>query len=367
MLMRIMCISGNFYIACKRRQNTCKTAFSPPGAPGCWRLHMRIVRIETVGKQMQDRGIKLKGAGLFVLAGLLALSAMGCAQAPASADGRMLVYTSVYPMYDFAAKIGGDKIRLVNMVPEGAEPHDWEPTASDIAGLNKARVFIYNGAGLEHWAEDVHASLKSPDLTVLEASAGIPLLEGHAHAHGHAEEGDHAHAAPDPHVWLDPQHAKVQMEAIKNVLSEADPPNRAYYEANYARYAAGLDALDQEFQTTLEPLQQRELIVSHEAFGYLCAAYGLVQVGIEGLSPDSEPDPSRMAEIIRFAKEREVKVIFFEELASPKVAETIARAIGAKTDILSPLEGLNDEQRAAGDDYFSVMRKNLAAIAAALQ
>lgn len=317
---------------------------------------------------MRDTAFIMKKIGLLLLAGLLALLAAGCAGKPVETDARLLVYTSVYPMYDFAGKIGGDKIRLVNMVPEGMEPHDWEPAAADIAGLSGARVFIYNGAGLEHWVEDVLSSLNSQTLLAVEASAGIPLLEGHDHDHGdpdhdHEEE---AHAAPDPHVWLDPQNAKLQMEAIKNAFLEADPANGAYYEANWAECAAGLDALDQEFQAALAPLARRELIVSHEAFGYLCAAYGLTQVGIEGLSPDSEPDPGRMAEIIRFAKEHAVRVIFFEEMASPKVAETIAKAIGAKTDVLSPLEGLSDEQRAAGEDYFSVMRRNLAAMVAAL-
>jgi len=144
---------------------------------------------------------------------------------------------------------------------------------------------------------------------------------------------------------------------------QADPDNRDYYEANYAKYAADLDALDKEFRDTLSGLEKKDVIVSHEAFGYLCAAYGLNQVGIEGLSPDSEPDPARMAEITEFAKDHDVKVIFFEELVSSKVSETIADAIGAETAVLNPIEGLSDEQH----DYFTVMRQNLQALKTALQ
>ena len=284
---------------------------------------------------------------------------------------KLSVYASFYPMYDFAVKIGGDKADVVNMVPAGTEPHDWEPTAADVAGLEQAAIFIYNGAGMEHWAEDVLESLQNKDLIAVEASKDIALMEGHHEHEGeeeeHEDEEEHEGEEFDPHVWLSPVNAKKEMENIKNAFVQADPDNKEYYEANYVKYAADFDALDKEFQDALSVLPKKDIIVSHEAFGYLCAAYGLNQIGIEGLAPDSEPDPARMAEIIEFAKENDVKVIFFEELVSPKVSETIADAIGAQTAVLSPIEGLSDEQQAAGDDYFAVMRKNLEALKAALQ
>ena len=127
------------------------------------------------------------------------------------------------------------------------------------------------------------------------------------------------------------------------------------------------DQLDKEFKETLNPLSRKEIIVSHQAFSYLAGAYGLTQESIRGISPDEEPDPARMTEIIRFAKERDVKVIFFEEMVSPKIAETIAKETGAQVMVLSPLENLTDAQVKAGDDYFSVMRRNLAAGKAALE
>lgn len=303
---------------------------------------------------------------------LAAALLIGCSAAgvPVNEDGKLLVYTSFYPMYDFAKKVGGDKVRVVNMTPDGTEPHDWEPTAVDIAGLEQARVFVYNGAGLEHWAQDVLNSLQNTELIAVRASKGIALMEGHSHEE-HEDHDDHEghdeEDSYDPHVWLNPMHAKAEMEAIKNAFAQADPENAAYYQANYDAYAKELDKLDAEFRQALASLPKKKVIVSHEAFGYLCAAYGLEQVGIEGLTPDSEPDPARMAEIIEFAKAHDVKVIFYEALSSSRVADTVARAIGGQTAALSPLEGLSDEQRTAGDDYFSVMRKNLSAIKAALQ
>lgn len=306
-----------------------------------------------------------------VCACTLSLSLLtGCGTQPAdttAGDGRLRVLTSFYPMYDFACKIGGDCIDVTNMVPSGTEPHDWEPSTNDLKNLEKADVFIYNGADMEPWADDLLVS-RSDTLRVVEASENVELrtIDGeHEHVHEH-EGADHHHGDFDPHVWLDPENAKIEMEAIRDALCAADPENSTVFQSNYEKYAAELDALDAEFREKLAPLPNRTIVVAHEAFGYLCDAYGLTQVGIEGLSPDSEPDPGRMAEVIDFVREHSISTIFFEELVSPKVAEAIASETGAQAKMLSPLEGLSDEQAAAGADYFSVMHDNLAALMEAL-
>lgn len=306
-----------------------------------------------------------------VCACTLSLSLLtGCGTQPAdtaAGDGRLRVLTSFYPMYDFACKIGGDCIDVTNMVPSGTEPHDWEPSTNDLKNLEKADVFIYNGADMEPWADDLLVS-RSDTLRVVETSENVELrtTDGeHEHAHEH-EDADHHHGDFDPHVWLDPENAKIEMEAIRDALCAADPENSTVFQSNYEKYAAELDALDAEFREKLAPLPNRTIVVAHEAFGYLCDAYGLTQVGIEGLSPDSEPDPGRMAEVIDFVREHSISTIFFEELVSPKVAEAIASETGAQAKMLSPLEGLSDEQAAAGADYFSVMHDNLAALMEAL-
>lgn len=310
----------------------------------------------------------VKILNLFLASSLSLLLFTGCSpsQDPSSRE-TLSVYASFYPMYDFATKIAGDKTTVVNMVPSGIEPHDWEPTAADIAGLEKADLFIYNGLNMEHWTEDVLNSLENKDLIIIEASSGINPLEGHHHHDEDEHDEEDNHHEYDPHVWLNPMNAKIELENIKNGFVQADPENKDYYEENYTKYATELDALDKEFRDTLSSLPNKDIIVAHAAFGYLCEAYGLNQVAIEGLSPDSEPDPARMAEIIDFGTDHNIKIIFFEELVSPKVAETIADAIGAKTDVLNPLEGLSDDQVTAGDDYFSIMRQNLESIKSALE
>lgn len=299
-------------------------------------------------------------------------------------ETKIKVMASFYPMYDFAVNIGGDKVEVKNMVPSGIEPHDWEPAASDIADLEEADVFIYNGADMEHWVETVLDTLENKDLIIVEASQGIELLEGYEHDEEdeHAEDEDNADEDNiveeddhneedeehlDPHVWLSPVNAKIQAQNIRDAFIKADSANESFYKGNYDNYAAKLDALDQKFKDALINLVNKDIIVAHEAFGYLCNTYGLNQVGIEDLSPDSDPDPARMEEIIEFAKEKQIKVIFFEELVSPKVAETIAQEIGAATEVLNPLEGLTEEQVKAGADYISVMEENLNNLLKALQ
>lgn len=329
---------------------------------------------------------KIKYILLATMAASLILSACGKTGTPSqekgeaatqskeakSEDSKLKVMASFYTMYDFVKKVGGDKVDVKNMVPAGTEPHDWEPTATDIKNLEDADVFIYNGVDMEHWTEEVLDSLDNRSLKVVEAARGISLIKG-ADEHGEDPDEDkdhdkdeHDEDGHDPHVWLNPLNAKAEMENIKNALVEADPKNKAYYTENYNKYAQELEQLDAEYKKELGDTKNKNIITAHEAFGYLCSAYGLNQVGIEGLSPDSEPDPARMNEIIEFAKAQGVKTIFFEELVNPKVAETIAKEIGAKVEVLNPLEGLSDEEEKAGDDYFSVMKANLKKLKAAL-
>lgn len=295
----------------------------------------------------------MKKIAFLLSAVLLAASFSGCAKNVSNNhNDKIQVYASFYAMYDFSKKIGGDKAVVTNLVPSGTEPHDWEPSPSDIVSLQNADVFVYSGAGMEHWAEKVLLTLSGDKPVVVEASNGLNLI------------GD---GVTDPHVWLSIKNAKKQMENIKNALAQADPDNSRYYSDNYIKYANELDVLEGEYSETLSRLPNKNIVVTHEAFGYLCADYGLNQIAIEGLAPHSEPEPAKMAEIIEFVKENNVRVIFFEELASPRVAETIAKATGAGADVLNPLGSMSAQRQSNGCDYLSVMRENLSALKAALK
>lgn len=331
---------------------------------------------------------------LFLLAGILLFS--GCSKGAETKDAGkdtenkegLRVYASVYPMYDFAKKIAGDKLDVEMVMPQGTEPHGWEPDTKAIKNLESADLFIYNGAGLESWTDKVIDSLSNKDLKVVEASEGVDLIksshdhededhdhqgaeENHNHNHedheeDHEHEGHH-HGPMDPHVWISPKNAKIEMENIKNALVELDKENADYYESNYQKYAKMLDELDAKYSEQLSALPNKTIVVSHEAYGYLCKDYNLTQIGIKGVNAETEPDAKKMAEIINYVKENKITTIFTEELIDPKVSKIIADETGCLVKVLSPIEGLSEEQIKNNEDYFSIMEENLENLVGALK
>lgn len=276
--------------------------------------------------------------------------------------GKPVIATSFYPMYDFAKKIGGEEVEIFCMIPAGMEVHDWEPTPRDMARLQKADALIYNGAGMEHWIPAILETLRGKDIQILETSRGIPLCEGGC-CEGHHDHSHHDHAGNlDPHVWLAPQNARQQMTRICELLVTLDPENRAVYEGRLEKYSQECEALDEEFRQMAEKMPNRNILVTHAAFAYLCKAYGFHQVALEGTVASSDPEPARMAEIIRFAREHQISVIYRESTSASKVAEALAKEIDGRVAVLDPLEKLSQERQAAGEDYFSVMRQNLRAL-----
>lgn len=311
--------------------------------------------------------VALLTAALMLLASCTAQSGAQAANDNNAANDKLLVYTSFYPIYDFASQIGGDRVELVRLITDGSEPHSWEPQPADIVGLEKADVFIYNGAGMETWVDKVLSSLQNKELAVVDTSSGIQLIAAEHHHdhededHDEGEEHDEDETSYDPHIWLSLRNAKKQAESINNALAQADSDNAEYYNDNYNRFAQELDALDAEFTEALRNIVDKNVVVSHQAFAYLCKDYGLTQIAVEGLTPDSEPDAARMVEIIEFCKQNNVKTIFFEELASEKVAQTISKATGVSVSVLTA------EQSQTGEDYLGFMRANLRALTEGLQ
>ncbi|WP_312523941.1 metal ABC transporter solute-binding protein, Zn/Mn family [Anaerospora sp.] len=264
------------------------------------------------------------------------------------------IVTTIYPLYEFTKQVVGDKADVVLLVPNGAEPHDWEPSPADLIKVKNASLVIYNGAGLEPWVDKIGSSTLSGKQT-LSAASVVPLLQAQ-----YDEEGESAAAGVmDPHVWLDPINAQAIVQAIAAAAAQTDPSNSDYYFANSAKYSTQLAELDNEYQLALASTARRDIITSHAAFGYLAARYGLNQIAIMGLSPDAEPTPERMAQVIRHVRSAGIKYIFFETLVSPKLSEIIASETGAQTLVLNPLEGLSDDEIANGENYVTVMRMNL--------
>lgn len=282
----------------------------------------------------------------------------------ASGVPKVKVVATVYPVYEFTRQVGGDKVEVALLVPPGAEPHDWEPKAKDVALIKGAKLLLYHGAGLEPAAKLLSKEILG-DVPAVAVSKGVPLLTEHDQD-AHAKTG-HAHShGGDPHVWLDPVLAQQEVDNIVQALANIDPANADYYRQNGVRFKGELSKLDEEYRQVLAKLPGRDIVTSHAAFGYLAKRYGLREIAIMGLAPDTEPTPDRMASIVRFCRENKVKYIFFETVVSPKLAETIARETGAGLLILNPLESLTEEELKQGKNYLSVMRDNLANLQKAL-
>lgn len=309
-----------------------------------------------------------KFAAIFILLAFTLFAASGCSnsEVKGNGDNRILVYASIYPMYDFAKNIGKDKIDLRLMVTPGAEAHDFEPTAKLMGSMEKADVFIYNGLEMEPWAAKLIGSLDNEKLVKVEASEGVELIKSEEEAEGHGEEVEEKHGEYDPHVWLNPQNAVIQAENIKNALISADEKNKDFYEANFKEFKEKLVALDNKYTEELKGIKKREFVTAHSAFTYLAKKYNLEQESIKGLSPQAEPSMAKMAELSVFAKEHEVKYIFFETTTNPKLSEALAKEVGAQTAVLNPLESLGQEDINSGKNYISVMEENLKTLKMAL-
>ncbi|TLZ70194.1 MAG: zinc ABC transporter substrate-binding protein [Methanobacteriota archaeon] len=265
------------------------------------------------------------------------------------------VVASFYPYQFLTSRVAGDRLTVGALVPSGVEPHDWEPTPSDAATMASARAFVYNGyveAYLANFFRDL-----PPDRPVrVNASAGLDVIYG----------GEGGPSAVDPHLWLDPVRMESAALTIAAGLTLADPAGNATFTANADRLRQDLAALDAEFASGLATCGLRVIVTQHEAFAYLAARYNLTQYAIQGLSPDQEPTPAKIQEILQIVNETGTRYIFFEELVNPAVAQALASEAHVQTMVLSPIEGLSLEERQRGDDYFTLMRMDLANLRTAL-
>lgn len=263
---------------------------------------------------------------------ILSLFLSSCGKVEEKSD-KPQVYTSFYAMYDFARTIGGDDIDLYNVVPTGTEPHDFEPTAADMAKLSKADVFIYNGMGIDEWAEKVADTLPE-NVSILRTTEEI------------STDGS------DPHVWLSLKNAKAQLEAVSGALSEADSANAQKYAERLTEYFEKIDALETEYKNA--GLSGKKLFVTHGAYGYLCDDFGMEQVALEGISGDSDPSPAQMAKIVDEIKAEGAKCIFYDPLEGDKMANAVAKEAGIEALPLYTFEGDSEDR-----DYITIMQTNL--------
>jgi zinc transport system substrate-binding protein len=262
-----------------------------------------------------------------------------------SHDSKSLsVVANFFPVAEAVREVGGALVDVTNLTPAGVEPHDLELTSRDIDRIAGAALVFYVGSGFQPAVAD---AAKQRHLPTIDVAAG--LLDG-----------------ADAHFWLDPTRMAKAVDRVRAALARTDPAHRADFVRRASAYEAKLAALDAEYSATLSHCARHEIVTAHAAFSYLALRYGLAQHAITGVSPDAEPDPQRLAELSQLVTRDGVTTVFYEELVPRAFADTLAKDAHVKTAVLNPIEGLTKKQTQAGGTYLSVMRDNLAALAAAL-
>lgn len=300
----------------------------------------------------------------------------GCVK-PQEENGIKITAT-IFPLYDFAREVGGDKVSVKMMLPPGAEAHSYEPAPADIVRLNESSLFIYIGESMEPWAEDILKSVNNDKLKVLEASMGIAMIKGHHHdEHGeeehHGKEGDpdhggdhneggvHSHGDYDPHIWLDFSNDIKIVAAIAEKLCEIDPANASYYNERAALYSKKLFLLDRDYSEALGKCRLKTIIYGgHFAFGYMAKRYGLTHISpYKGFSPDAEPSPQNIASLAENVRKTGTKYIYYEELIEPKVAKAVSSETGCGILMLHGAHNLTKDELSSGRSFTDIMYDNL--------
>lgn len=283
-------------------------------------------------------------------------------------SGKLTVYTTVYPLQYFTKRIAGDLVTVDTIYPAGADEHTFEPSQRDMMTLADADLFFYIGLGLEGFVEKAKSTLKNEDVTLVAVGEHLNLEHENEteKEDDDIQENEHEHGDIDPHVWLDPIYANELAMSIKDSLIKEIPDEAKTFEANYQKLSEELTQLNSSFETTITNAKQKDIIVSHSAFGYWEKRYGLHQISISGLSTATEPSQKDLEDIVKVAKEKNLNYIFFEQNTSPKLGKILQDEIGAKPLTLHNLATLTEADLQNNETYFTLMNKNLQSISKAL-
>lgn len=286
---------------------------------------------------------------------LVALAACGSGSNSSSkSDGTLDIVASFYPLQYVASRVVGDQGEVTTLTKPGAEPHDLELTPQDVAAVSDADLVFYV-KGFQAAVDDTVATEGGDNVFDASGQADLSLTITPLN-----EDGSTAPSKIDPHFWLDPLRLADVSDAFAAKVSEIDPDHAEEYRANAQALREDLENLDTQYTEGLATCASRSIVTSHTAFGYLANRYDLTQMGIAGLSPETEPTAAQLAAAADFVRENDVTTIYYETLISPKIAETVASETGASVAVLDPIEGLTDDS--AGDDYLQVAESNLASL-----
>jgi zinc transport system substrate-binding protein len=295
----------------------------------------------------------------------------GCSRNEVKPAAGLQVVTSLFPLYDFARTIAGDKARVTLLLPPGMEPHTFEPKPEDLIRISRAGLFIYTSPYMEPWADKVIKGIDNKSLRIVDAGQRVRYIAAVSADSDHREAGeslDHEHKGMDPHIWLDFTNAAVMVDTILEGFISADPANASLYRRNSEALKARLASLDERYRNTLAICDTRKLLhAGHYTFGYLARRYNLEYHALSGVSSDSEPSAARMAALIRQIRLSGTKYLFAEEILSPRLAETVAEEAGVQVLTLHGAHNLSRDEFLKGATFFDLMETNLERLQKGLQ
>jgi len=306
-------------------------------------------------------------AGLVLMvSALMASGSLQAAEADDVVSSRVTVVTTLFPVFDFVRHVGGDKVEAVLIVPPGVEPHEYSPSPQDIVRINGASAFLYTSDAMEPWVSRLLPGITNQNLLI--AQAGQDIDGGEEDAADHPTDGEWPPAG-DPHIWLDFANAQKMVDNVLDVLVTIDGENAGFYQQNAAALKTELADLDFRYREGLRDCRLRTIVYGgHFAFGYLAKRYELEHVSpYQGFSPNAEPTPRAVGELIGVLSSTGAKTIFFEELVDPKIARVIAEETGARQVLLSAAHNVTRDEMDAGVTFIQIMNDNLAKLREGLE
>ena len=284
-----------------------------------------------------------------VLIMLIVLSFAACGQTKSEInDGKVSVCVTFNALKEFTEAVGGDKVRISTIIPDGTEPHDFEPKAQDLIVLSTAKVFVYNGLGMEAWKDEAISAAANENLIAVDASKGIDYIDNA----GSKEQNQY-----DPHIWLSLKCAEIEAANIKDALVKADPVNKDYYENNCKDFITKLESLYSEYNEKFSALEKKNFVTGHAAYAYLCRDFGLNQKSVEDVFAEGEPSAQQLTDLVEFCKSNSVTTIFSEQMVSPEISQTLAAEVKAKVETIYTIESSEDNM-----SYLERMQSNLSKI-----
>ncbi len=289
----------------------------------------------------------------------------GCSlRSSESATNKLKVTASLFPQYDFARQVAGDKAEISLLLPPGSESHTYAPSPADILKISSSDIFLYTGKEMEPWADQIISSAKNDKLIIADISSGVDLIESEHHSHHHDERNHHAHEHEhnlDPHIWLDLTLAAKMVDNIASAFCEKDPQNSNYYKNNAENLKNDLLELDADFKDMISASRRKSIVFAGRfAHLYFIKRYGLDYISaFDSCSTEAEPSVKKVAKILDFIKKNDIPAVYYEEFSEPKIANSIAEQTGVKTLKFSTLHNVTKEQLESGVTFVELMRENL--------